>query len=67
VIQVLTDHRERQARERANTLHWQDGPYVFTSRVGTSLEPRTLTRDLSRTVCGTACVAYARTTCGTPA
>jgi integrase len=42
--QVLADHRERQGKERANARHWQDTPYVFTSKVGTPLEPRTLTR-----------------------
>lgn len=44
VAQALREHRDRQDMERANTRHWQDTPYVFTSRVGTPLEPRTLTR-----------------------
>jgi integrase len=44
VVQALRAHRDRQGKERANTPHWQDTPYVFTSRVGTPLEPRTVTR-----------------------
>ena len=44
VLQALREHRDRQDKERANTRHWQDTPYVFTSRIGTPLEPRTLTR-----------------------
>ena len=44
VVQALRAHRDRQEKERANTRHWQDTPYVFTSRVGTPLEPRTVTR-----------------------
>ncbi len=46
VLQALREHRDRQDEERASTRHWQDTPYVFTSRVGTPLEPRTLTRTL---------------------
>jgi integrase len=50
VIQVLTDHRERQVKERANTQHWQEGLYVFTSRRDAA---RTADAhpDLSRPVC----------------
>ena len=44
VMQALREHRDRQDKERASTRHWQDTPYVFTSRIGTPLEPRTLTR-----------------------
>jgi integrase len=44
VLQALREHRDRQDKERANTRHWQNTPYVFTSRIGTPLEPRTLTR-----------------------
>ena len=44
VAQALTEHRDRQAKERAGARYWQDTPYVFTSTVGTPLEPRTLTR-----------------------
>jgi integrase len=44
LVQVLAEHRERQAEERAGAAYWQDTPYVFTSKVGTPLEPRTLTR-----------------------
>lgn len=44
LVQVLVDHRDRQEKEKAVARHWQDTPYVFTSTVGTPLEPRTLTR-----------------------
>jgi integrase len=44
VVQALREHRDRQDEQRANTRYWQDTPYVFTSRIGTPLEPRTLTR-----------------------
>lgn len=44
-VQVLREHRELQAKERVNARRgWLDTPYVFTSTVGTPLEPRTLTR-----------------------
>ena len=44
-VQVLREHRERQAKERVDARRgWADTPYVFTSTVGTPLEPRTLTR-----------------------
>src|SRR5690349_20393341 len=51
VLQALREHRARQDKERANTRHWQDTPYVFTSRIGTPLEPRTLTRTF-HALCG---------------
>ncbi len=44
VVAALVEHRDRQATERADARYWQDTPYVFTSSVGTPLEPRTLTR-----------------------
>lgn len=44
-VQVLREHRDLQAKERVNARRgWLDTPYVFTSTVGTPLEPRTLTR-----------------------
>ena len=44
VVQALRAHREGQAAERERAWHWEDTPYVFTSTVGTPIEPRTLTR-----------------------
>lgn len=44
VVGALAEHRDRQAKERADARYWQDTPYVFTSSIGTPLEPRTLTR-----------------------
>lgn len=44
-IEVLKGHRDRQAKERAEARRgWIDTPYMVTSTVDTSLEPRTLTR-----------------------
>ncbi|MGA9690628.1 MAG: site-specific integrase [Pseudonocardiaceae bacterium] len=44
-VRVLREHRDRQAKERVDARRgWADTPYVFTSTVGTPLEPRTLTR-----------------------
>lgn len=44
-VEVMKDHRDRQAKERAAARRgWIDTPYVFTSTIGTPLEPRTLTR-----------------------
>jgi integrase len=44
VVQVLREHRDRQADDRERAWHWEDTPYVFTSTVGTPIEPRMLTR-----------------------
>ncbi|MCT2589501.1 site-specific integrase [Streptomyces sp. N2-109] len=45
VVQALTDHRERQAQERvAAGERWREKGLVFTSRVGTPLEPDNLRR-----------------------
>lgn len=46
VAEALENHRDRQAKECADAARhcWVDTPYVFTSSVGTPLEPRTLTR-----------------------
>lgn len=43
---VLREHRDRQAKERADAgrLRWQDTEYVFTSIVGTAMEPRNVSR-----------------------
>lgn len=45
-VRVLGEHRDRQAKERADAgrLRWQDTDYVFTSTVGTALEPRNVSR-----------------------
>ncbi|ALE78642.1 integrase [Pseudonocardia sp. AL041005-10] len=46
VVDALREHQERQCAERTAAVRgtWTDTPYVFTSSVGTPLEPRTLTR-----------------------
>lgn len=44
VVEVLREHRDRQVEERERAWHWEGTPYVFTSTVGTPIEPRTLTR-----------------------
>lgn len=46
-VRVLREHRMRQAEERlALGPYWVDSGLVFTSTVGTALEPRNLTRVL---------------------
>ncbi len=48
---VLSEHRERQARERtlAGTA-WREQGLVFTSTIGTPIEPRTLGRHFHATL-----------------
>ncbi|WP_331452848.1 site-specific integrase [Streptomyces sp. SS162] len=45
VVKALLDHRERQAGERAAAgIDWKEHGLVFTSRIGTPLEPDNLRR-----------------------
>ncbi|MBB0245206.1 tyrosine-type recombinase/integrase [Streptomyces alkaliphilus] len=45
VVRALTEHRERQAQERAAAgMAWREHGLVFTSRIGTPLEPDNLRR-----------------------
>ncbi|GAA4930828.1 site-specific recombinase XerC [Actinomycetospora succinea] len=46
LVRVLTDHRARQAKERADAgrLRWADSDYLFASTVGGPLEPRNVSR-----------------------
>lgn len=45
VIKALTEHRERQAQERvAAGDRWKENGLVFTSRVGTPIEPDNIRR-----------------------
>lgn len=45
VVKALTEHRERQAQERAAAgTEWKERGLVFTSRIGTPLEPDNLRR-----------------------
>ncbi|MEU4128190.1 site-specific integrase [Streptomyces wuyuanensis] len=45
VVKALTEHRERQAQERAAAgIEWKENGLVFTSRIGTPLEPDNLRR-----------------------
>lgn len=44
-VRVLRDHRARQAEERlAVGPYWEDSGLVFTSTIGTVIEPRNLLR-----------------------
>lgn len=40
VVQLLKAHRKAQAVERLAVPHWEDPRYVFTSEIGSALEPR---------------------------
>jgi hypothetical protein len=39
VVKVLRAHRESQAVERAAAEVWGDDDLVFTTRIGTAIEP----------------------------
>jgi integrase len=44
VVKVLDAHREAQAVEQARAEAWADDDLVFTTRIGTAIEPRNLSR-----------------------
>jgi integrase len=44
VVKVLTEHKGRQADERAAAELWADNDLVFTTSIGTPIEPRNLSR-----------------------
>lgn len=44
VVKVLREHRERQSAERAGAEVWADNDLVFTTSIGTPVEPRNLSR-----------------------
>ncbi len=44
VVKVLRDHKERQAVEQAEAEVWADLDLVFTTSIGTPIEPRNLSR-----------------------
>jgi integrase len=44
VVKVLTAHRDVQAGERAKAELWADADLVFTTAIGTPIEPRNLSR-----------------------
>ncbi|MFB9464558.1 site-specific integrase [Streptomyces cinereospinus] len=47
VVKALTEHRERQAQERAAAgTEWKENGLIFTSRIGTPLGPDNLRRSL---------------------
>jgi integrase len=49
VIAALKTHRRRQLEERmALGSAWQDSGLVFTSPIGTPMEPRNMTREFHR-------------------
>jgi integrase len=46
VIQSLRSHRVRQKEERLKAgEHWQEGGFVFTTTIGTPLDPRNVLRE----------------------
>ena len=50
-VRVLWDHRVKQAEERlALGPYWEDSGLVFTSTIGTVIEPRNLARTLDRLI-----------------
>lgn len=50
-VKVLREHRSRQAAERlAMGEYWQNSGLVFTSTIGTSLEPRNVARVLDELI-----------------
>jgi integrase len=44
VVQVLREHKARQDAERATAELWADPDLVFTTSIGTPIEPRNLSR-----------------------
>jgi integrase len=51
LVAALRNHRRRQFEERlAAGSRWHDGGLVFTTRIGTPLEPRALNEDFERVV-----------------
>jgi integrase len=43
-VRVLRDHKEAQEKQRANAEVWSDDDLVFTTSIGTPIEPRNLSR-----------------------
>lgn len=65
-VGVLDEHRKRQEEERAAIEpYWQGTGLVFTTTVGTVIEPRDLARALDGLIIG--CGGSGCTTCGTHA
>jgi integrase len=44
LVEVLRDHRKAQLAQRLTALVWVDDGLVFTTSVGTALEPRNVAR-----------------------
>ncbi len=49
---ALNDHRARQQVERRTAAAWQDDGLVFTTRVGSALEPRNVSRTWAALLAG---------------
>jgi integrase len=47
LVTVLKAHKAQQAEERLKSDTWQDFGLVFTSNIGTPIDPRNLTREFS--------------------
>jgi integrase len=46
LLAILREHRTRQLEERLNAEHWQDEDLVFSTSLGTYIEPRNVRRKL---------------------
>jgi len=51
MVQELTNHKSAQAKERRESAIWQDTDYVFTSNVGTALDPRNMAKRFLSACC----------------
>ena len=48
-MEVFRDHQERQAKERITEASlWRGSPYVFTTLIGTPIDPRNDYRDFKQ-------------------
>lgn len=48
IVQVLNEHADRQKKERLASSQWQDQGFIFTSSVGTPLDPDNFSKDFRR-------------------
>ncbi len=49
IVEVFRDHQERQAKERITEASlWRGSPYVFTTLIGTPIDPRNDYRDFKQ-------------------
>jgi integrase len=67
VVKVLEAHRHAQAVERSGAELWADDDLVFTTSIGTAIEPRTSVATSRRCGTGQRCGGSGSTICGTAA